>query len=119
MDVIAFADNLYHMPITAATSYKEAQDMMTELPFGNTNISLPFVWAADKQRDYDVFIVLTDNETNAFGYIKPAAALQQYRRMRGVSSKLIVCAFAATSFTVADPRDRGMFDFAGLDSALP
>ena len=33
-------------------------------------------------------------------------------------AKLFVCAFTASNFTVADPMDRYMFDFPGLDSSL-
>ena len=47
-----------------------------DIQMGSTNISLPFVWAAQNRQEYDAFLVLTDNETNAHGYIKPADALR-------------------------------------------
>ncbi len=71
-----------------------------------------------KRLEVDVFIVYTDCETWV-GNVHPAVALQQYRAALGIDARLIVCAMTATEFTIADPKDSGMLDMAGFDSAAP
>jgi 60 kDa SS-A/Ro ribonucleoprotein len=66
----------------------------------------------------DCFVIYTDNETWAGG-MHPVKALEQYRKEMKIPAKLIVQAFTATSFSIADPMDGGMLDIAGLDSAVP
>jgi 60 kDa SS-A/Ro ribonucleoprotein len=86
--------------------------------FGRTDCSLPMIWATEKNIPVDTFIIWTDNETWA-GNIHPSIALKKYRQKTGIDSKLIVCATEASKFTIADPKDRGMLDIAGFDSAVP
>ena len=75
--------------------------------------------ALEEKKSYDTFIVYTDNET-WFGSIHPSEALKKYRReMNLPHAKLIVVGMAASSFSIADPEDRGMLDMAGFDSAAP
>jgi len=66
----------------------------------------------------DVFVVYTDSET-WYGGIHPAQALVEYRQKMGIDAKLIVVGMAANQFSIADPRDRGMLDVVGFDSAVP
>lgn len=71
------------------------------------------------KRSYDVFIVYTDNDTWC-GLVHPAHALRLYRQKMALpDAKLIVVGMTATEFTIADPKDRGMLDVAGFDSAAP
>ena len=66
----------------------------------------------------DVFIVITDNDVNTGS--QPAALLRQYREvMNKPKAKLIVLSTYASSFSIADPNDAGMADFAGFDSDVP
>lgn len=37
----------------------------------------------------------------------------------GIPAKLVVQAFTATSFTIADPSDAGQLDVVGFDTATP
>ena len=77
------------------------------------------VWAKKQEKEFDVFIVMTDNETYT-GDIHPFQAMQEYRESSGIKdSKLIVIAFTATQFSIADPTDPGMLDISGFDSATP
>jgi 60 kDa SS-A/Ro ribonucleoprotein len=88
-------------------------------PFGSTDCSLPMVYAkAQKMSGVDKFVVITDNETYA-GNIQPVQALRDYRKVYGKDSKLVVIGTTATNFTIADPKDPGMLDIAGFDSAAP
>lgn len=85
---------------------------------GGTDCAQPMVWAQKNKLKVDVFSVYTDNETWA-GSIHPSQALKQYRKAMGINSKLIVAATSATLFTIADPKDAGMLDIVGFDSAAP
>lgn len=76
------------------------------------------LYALERRLKIDVFVVYTDNET-WFGRIHPVQALQQYRQKMGVPAKLIVQAFVANHFSIADPNDAGMLDVIGFDTAVP
>lgn len=85
---------------------------------GGTDCALPMIWAAEQGRNFDAFIVYTDNETWA-GNVHPAKALVDYRKKFVSDAKLIVVGMTATNFSIADPKDRGMLDVVGFDSAAP
>lgn len=86
---------------------------------GGTDCSLPMTYALEqKYSGVNKFCVFTDNETYA-GRIQPVQALAQYRARYVKDAKLIVCGTSVTSFTIADPKDPGMLDIVGFDSAAP
>lgn len=89
------------------------------LPMGGTDCGLPMRWALEKGVDVDAFVVLTDNETWAGVHGHPCQLLQQYRNKRNIPAKLIVQAFTASPFSIADPEDAGSMDIVGLDSSTP
>lgn len=86
--------------------------------FGNTDCSLPMIDAQRNKADVDVFVVYTDNETNA-GKIHPHIALENYRQFIGHDAKLIVVGMTATEFSIANPDDAEMMDVVGFDSSAP
>lgn len=88
---------------------------MEQIPAGETDCSLPMIWAQKTNTAADVFIVFTDNETFA-GSVHPAVALRQYRKKMNIPAKLIVCGMTSNGFTIADPEDRGMLDMCGFDT---
>lgn len=93
--------------------------VINELPFLSTDISLPFIWAKEHKKQFDAFIVITDNETNC-NKIPPIEALNDYRKAtNNPCCKLIVVALAANEFSVADPTDKYMLDVAGFDASVP
>lgn len=85
---------------------------------GGTDCALPMMYALEKNIAVDVFVIYTDNETWA-GNIHPSQALKLYREKTGIPAKLIVVAMSATEFTIADPKDAGMLDVVGFDTATP
>lgn len=91
---------------------------MSKLPFGGTDCSLPMRYALTKGLDVDAFTVITDNETWD-GPIHPSQALAQYRRERVGAAKSVVVGMTATQFSIADPKDAGMMDVVGFDTAAP
>lgn len=36
---------------------------LVSIDFGSTDCALPMIWALEKKEEFDVFIVITDNET--------------------------------------------------------
>lgn len=86
--------------------------------FGTTDCSLPMIWAKEQSLEFDTFLVWTDSET-WHGRIHPFQALREYREASGIDARLVVCGMTATNFSIADPRDAGMLDVTGFDSAVP
>lgn len=109
---------LTDLGITAKTTLASAMQKVQKSNFGGTDCSLPMVYALKNKIEIDTFVVITDNETWA-GDIKPHQALKQYRDKTGIDARLAVFGVAATNFTIADPKDRGMMDFVGFDSNAP
>lgn len=89
-----------------------------KLPMGGTDCALPMIWAKEQRLDIDTFVVYTDNETWA-GSVHPAQALRAYREARGIPAKLVVVGMVSNGFTIADPKDAGMLDVVGFDTATP
>jgi len=88
------------------------------IPFGGTDCALPMLWAAENKVPVDIFCVYTDSETWA-GDIHPSQALAAYRQKMGIGAKLVVIGMVSNGFTIADPRDAGMLDVVGFDTATP
>lgn len=84
---------------------------------GGTDCALPMIYALENKIPVDVFIITTDNESWA-GTIHASKALENYRKVMGIDAKMVVLATAATSFSVADPKDSRMLDIAGFDASV-
>jgi 60 kDa SS-A/Ro ribonucleoprotein len=104
--------------ITAKTKLDDAVTKIRAMNFGATDCSLPMVYALKNGLKFDTFTVYTDNETWA-GRVQPFQALSQYREKTGIPARLIVVGMTATPFTIADPKDPGMLDVVGFDTAAP
>lgn len=90
----------------------------SDLNFGRTDCSLPMLWAMQNKREYDTFVIITDNET-WFGDIHPWQALKQYREKMVGDARLVVLAMTPTGTSITDPSDKGQLDIAGMDTAVP
>jgi 60 kDa SS-A/Ro ribonucleoprotein len=86
--------------------------------WGGTDCSLPYRHAIKNKLDVDVFINITDSETNQ-NTVSPATALKQYRDKRNPDAKQVVIAMSGGDFSIADPNDAGSMDMVGFDSACP
>lgn len=117
--IAGFNTSMVDLKINATDTFESAMKKMNSVGFGGTNCSAPMEDALARKLDVDTFVVYTDNETYA-GRQHPFQALKTYRNKMGrPEAKLIVCAFASTGFTIADPNDAGMLDVVGFDSATP
>jgi 60 kDa SS-A/Ro ribonucleoprotein len=88
------------------------------LPFGGTDCALPMLYALDREREIDTFVIFTDSETWA-GDVHPTQALADYRRASGIEARLVVVGMVSNGFSIADPDDPGMLDVVGFDTATP
>lgn len=116
--IMAFQDRFVPLGISPRERLDDVVRRTNGLPFGRTDCAQPMLYALDKKLKVDVFVVYTDSET-WFGQIHPVQALQQYRQKMGIPAKLIVQAFVANRFSIADPNDAGMLDVIGFDTAVP
>jgi 60 kDa SS-A/Ro ribonucleoprotein len=76
------------------------------------------LYAMERKREVDVFVIYTDSETWA-GEIHPVQALREYRQRSGTDARLVVVGMVSNGFTIADPDDNGMLDVVGFDAATP
>ena len=91
---------------------------VTGLPFGGTDCALPMLFALEREREIDTFVIYTDSETWA-GDVQPSQALQDYRRATGIAARVVVVGMVSNGFSIADPGDAGMLDVVGFDTATP
>lgn len=117
--VSGFNTKMAELKITPSMRLDTVLDVMRKFSWGGTDCSLPMVHAVQHgMSGIDKFVVFTDSETYA-GRLQPVEALARYRVKHNRQSKLIVCGTSTTDFTIADPKDPGMLDIVGFDSAAP
>lgn len=115
----AFSGNIQEMKISPSMRLNDVITVMGRMSAGSTDCSLPMIDAKNKRMSgVDLFTVITDNETYA-GRMQPVQALRDYRNAFNKTAKLCVIATSVSNFTIADPKDAGMMDIAGFDSAAP
>jgi len=114
-----FNTRMGELKISPSMRLDAVLNVMRKFSWGGTDCSLPMEHAIQqKMSNVNKFIVFTDNETYA-GKRQPVQALADYRKRYVHDAKLIVCGTSVTNFTIADPKDPGMLDIAGFDSAVP
>jgi 60 kDa SS-A/Ro ribonucleoprotein len=106
------------LPLSKRQRLDDIMAAVDGLPFGATDCALPMLYALDKGRKVDHFVIYTDSETWA-GEIHPSQALRQYRERTGIDARLTVVGMVSNGFSIADPRDPGMLDVVGFDSSAP
>ncbi len=116
--ITAFSDQMVKVNLSHTKRLDEVLDTLAQISFGGTDCALPMVWALKHKVKADVFVIYTDSET-WYGDIHPVQALQKYRDKMGINAKLIVVGMLSNGFSIADPKDAGMLDIVGFDSAAP
>jgi 60 kDa SS-A/Ro ribonucleoprotein len=113
-----YTDGLTPLTIGSRMRLDDAIKRVSDLPFGGTDCALPMLYAQEMEREIDAFVIYTDSETWA-GDVHPAQALQEYRRASGIDARLVVVGMVSNGFSIADPKDSGMLDVVGFDTATP
>lgn len=117
--IMTFSSIFEPFPVDPHAKLEDITNMMSRLPATSTDCALPMKYAIENDLDIDTFIIYTDNETNS-GIGSPDTWLKKYRKtMNKPNAQLIVVAFTATEFSIADPQDPNMFDVAGFSTDLP
>ena len=118
-EIVAYYNAMVPLEVGPHMKLSDVVAIMRNVPMGGTDCSLPMQYALENMKQFDVFVVFTDSETDSH-HTSPAEALRQYRRQTGISeAKLIVCAMESNSFPIADPDDLNMLDMVGFDSSGP
>jgi len=112
------APGLTPLAISPRQRLDDALKAVSGLPSRGRDCALPMVWVSEQRREFDAFVVLTDNRTRA-GKVHPSQALRAYRERLGIPAKLVVVAMTSLGFSIADPDDAGLLDVVGLDTATP
>ena len=115
---VGYLDGLSPLAISPRQRLDDVVKAVSQLPFGGTDCSLPMLYALERERETDTFVIYTDSETWA-GDVHPAQALADYRRASGIEARLVVVAMVSNGFSIADPADQGMLDVVGFDTATP
>lgn len=119
---ISFANSGHGEPIRLdITARRRLDDVCTytaNLPYGDTDCALPFVWAQRHGMDFDSVEILTDNESWS-GPIHAHQAAERYRNHVGHDVKFVAVAMTATSYSVVDPKDPSGLNVSGFDAAVP
>jgi 60 kDa SS-A/Ro ribonucleoprotein len=112
-------DQIQELKINPSMRLSDVLAVTSRLPACGTDCAGPMMYALKRQLNgIDLFTVITDNETYA-GHIQPSQAVRDYRNKYNCTAKLAVIATSTSKFTIADPKDSGMLDIAGFDSAAP
>jgi 60 kDa SS-A/Ro ribonucleoprotein len=114
-----FNTSMSEIKITPKMRLDKVLDVMRHFNWGGTDCAQPMLYAMQhKMTNVDLFCTITDNETWA-GSMQPVQALKQYRQKHVSTAKCVVIGTSVSEFSIADPKDAGMLDIAGFDSAAP
>lgn len=104
--------------------HSEIPDLIKEIgrhaaPVPNLNCdpAAPVIWALEKKRKFDVFLVLSDGH-EAKGESPPSEKLLEYREAMGISdAKMVICGLTSPKLDFADAA--GMLDIGSFDPTVP
>lgn len=102
--------------ITKRTRLAEVQN--SGASGGGTDMSLPFLYAAQEKLAVDGFGIITDNETWA-GQGHVFQRLEAYRRVFNWDARVAVITMVPNGWSILDQHDPGVMQMAGLDASLP
>ena len=117
-EIVAFSRGLTPLAISPRQRLADAVEAVSDLPFDATDCAQPMLYALERKREIDTFVIYTDSETWC-GSVHPVQALRRYREATGIAARLVVVGMVANGFTIADPEDPGMLDIVGFDGATP
>jgi 60 kDa SS-A/Ro ribonucleoprotein len=104
------------LPVTPTMRLEQAVAATENLRFGGTDCATPFINAAQENRDYDAFVVFTDNE-HYLGGVDPNDARREYAEQVGHPVKAVVVAMTATDCSIFEGDDS--LNCVGCDAATP
>lgn len=118
VECVGFHNDLISLNLSSRMRLDNAVSYIDSLGFGGTDCALPMLYATHAGKKFDAFVTYTDSETWV-GRVHPKQALDQYRQWSGIDARSVVVGMVANEFTIADPKDPGMLDVVGFDTAAP
>lgn len=85
---------------------------------GGTDCAIPFGWAAQKNKTFDLFVSFTDSETWA-GVRHPIKHFEEYKRRFNPNAKAINVCMASNRFTTLPSNDGSVLEVVGFDASVP
>ncbi|KAE9546185.1 hypothetical protein FO519_010603, partial [Halicephalobus sp. NKZ332] len=83
-----------------------------------SDCSIPFKWALENKKAFDVFVIFTDSE-NSSEDLRPFEAVQEYRKQMNLpKTKVVVVGMVANKKTLKNPDDNQMLDIVGFDVSI-
>jgi len=113
-----FNTKMSELKITPNMRLDKVLEVMNRFNWGGTDCAQVYLHASAMGMKVDRFVSITDSETWAGG-VQPVQALRDYRKKFNPGAKGVVIGTSVSEFTIADPKDAGMLDVAGFDSAAP
>jgi 60 kDa SS-A/Ro ribonucleoprotein len=119
-DVLGFDRTCEDIPVSTHDRLGDVMRRMDGWHGGATNPSVLMAYAQKNRVNTTGFVVLTDNETNCYGAVKPMVALRHYRQEADMPrAGLVVVAMTGDRFSLADPADPHTMDVCGFDAGMP
>jgi len=117
-EVCVFSDTLRTVDLSPCQRLDDVSKTISGMRAGGTNCALPMQMALQKKVMVDSFVIYSDNETWA-GRQHVVQALQEYRNKVNPNAKFIAVSMLPVHHTIVDPKDAGMLDVIGFDTATP
>jgi 60 kDa SS-A/Ro ribonucleoprotein len=117
-EVWGFSRQFRQLKVSSRATLEDNVKVVNGMEFASTDCSLPFVKMLEKRKEFDTFVVYTDNETYA-GAIHPSVAMDRYGQVMNLAPKCVVVGMTSTNFTIADPARGDMLDVVGFDASAP
>ena len=114
---MAFSDTFRKVPWSVDTPLERVLQQIHKIGFGRTDCSLPVTWATKNALNFDLIIILTDNETNEGLHVPKA--LDEYQRKINPHARFMTAAMVANAYSTADPTRTDMMDAIGFSADLP
>ncbi|XP_046738503.1 60 kDa SS-A/Ro ribonucleoprotein-like [Diprion similis] len=97
---------------------------MKQTPTGDVNLEKPMIWAAEKKKQFDVFINVVDVVDKRFGNEvrtdNPRKAIKEYRSKMGLkNAKLVTCAMATAQMVPHSDDNESILTICGFDENVP
>ena len=92
---------------------------MHGLPLGGCDVALPMIYALEKGKKFDAFVVITDKKAWGEGSLSPAKALETYRAQTGIDARLVVVGMVDNDLNTIDPDDPLSLNVVGMDTYAP
>ncbi|KAE9547126.1 hypothetical protein FO519_009661, partial [Halicephalobus sp. NKZ332] len=117
-EFIFFNKSVESVTLEKNISLYKMENFVFNIPGTKSDCSIPFKWALENKKAFDVFVIFTDSE-NSSEDLRPFEAVQEYRKQMNLpKTKVVVVGMAANKKTLKNPDDNQMLDIVGFDVSI-